>query len=114
MAIFGSGAGEGRPRALQYRELADPDVRRNSHLRQAYGDRLVRQTPLWRRRPRNAAAIGAPVRRTGYVRHGDEWVSLILEAPEFVNQAFRELFAEGVPAVTPMIAQRADPEDGGP
>ncbi len=44
-----------------------------------------------------------------YVRDEGEWVSLILGAPEFVNSAFRELYAEGVPAVTPMIAQRADP-----
>ena len=48
-----------------------------------------------------------------YVRLEDAWVSLILGAPEFVNRAFRELFAEGVPADTPMIAQRADPDSGG-
>ena len=50
--------------------------------------------------------------RSLYVRHEDAWVSLILGAPEFVNRAFRELFAEGVPADTPMIAQRADPDSG--
>ena len=48
-----------------------------------------------------------------YVRLEDAWVSLILGAPEFVNRALRELFAEGVPADTPMIAQRADPDSGG-
>ena len=52
--------------------------------------------------------------RSLYVRDEGAWVSLILGAPEFVNRAFRELFAEGIPADTPMIAQRADPDDGGP
>ena len=39
-----------------------------------------------------------------YVRLGEAWVSLILGAPEFVNRAFRERYAKGVPADTPMIA----------
>ena len=51
--------------------------------------------------------------RSLYVRLGEAWVSLILGAPEFVNSAFRELFAEGVPTDTPMIAQRVGPDDGG-
>ena len=52
--------------------------------------------------------------RSLYVRHGDAWVSLILGAPEFVNRAFRELFAEGLTADTPMIAQRVVRDDAGP
>ena len=51
--------------------------------------------------------------RSLYVRHEGAWVSLILGAPEFVNRAFRELFAEGLAADTPMIAQRVGPDDGG-
>ena len=47
-----------------------------------------------------------------YVRLGEAWVSLILGAPEFVNRAFRERYAKGVPADTPMIAQRVGPDGG--
>ena len=50
--------------------------------------------------------------RSLYVRLGDAWVSLILGAPEFVNRAFRERYAKGVPADTPMIAQRVGPDGG--
>ena len=32
-------------------------------------------------------------------------LSLIIGAPEFVNRDFVELFATGVPALTPMVAQ---------
>ena len=32
------------------------------------------------------------------------WVAYILGAPDFVNRAFRELFADGVPANTPLLA----------
>ena len=40
-----------------------------------------------------------------YVLSGGTWVSHILGAPEFVNSAFAELFAGGVPAVTPLVAK---------
>ena len=42
-----------------------------------------------------------------------KYVSFILGAPEFVNRAFVALFPDGVPADTPMIAQRASPDDEG-
>ena len=38
-----------------------------------------------------------------------EWVSYTLGAPEFVNQQFRELFAEGLPAVTSLVARSEGP-----
>ena len=38
-----------------------------------------------------------------------EYVSYILGAPDFVNQAFAELFADGVPAVTPLVAKSDSP-----
>ena len=34
------------------------------------------------------------------------WVSYTLGAPEFVNAAFRELFIDGVPSVTPLVVKR--------
>ena len=40
-----------------------------------------------------------------YVLTDGEWVSYILGAPGFVNDEFRELFAEGVPAATPLVAK---------
>ena len=44
-----------------------------------------------------------------YVLAGGEWVSHILGAPEFVNQAFRELFADGLPSTTPLVARSETP-----
>ena len=44
-----------------------------------------------------------------YALADGEWVSYILGAPEFVNQSFRELFAGGVPAVTPLVARSETP-----
>ena len=41
-------------------------------------------------------------RRSGYV-------SYILGAPEFVNQSFAGLFADGVPSVTPLVVKRDGP-----
>ena len=38
-----------------------------------------------------------------YALDGGEWLSYILAAPDFVNTRFRELFADGVPAATPLI-----------
>ena len=38
-----------------------------------------------------------------YVLHDGVWISFILGAPEFVNRSFRELFPDGIPAVTPLV-----------
>ena len=38
-----------------------------------------------------------------------EWVSYILRAPEFVNRPFVELFPDGLPAVTPLVAKSDSP-----
>ena len=38
-----------------------------------------------------------------------KYVSYILDAPEFVNRAFVELFPDGVPADASMIAKRDVP-----
>ena len=50
---------------------------------------------------RNVAAL--------YVLDGGEWVSYILGAPDFVNADFRALFADGVPALTPLVARSDGP-----
>ena len=41
-----------------------------------------------------------------YVLDDGVWVSYILGAPEFVNEAFVALFPEGLPAATPLVARR--------
>ncbi len=41
-----------------------------------------------------------------YALHGGEFVSYIFGAPEFVNQSFLELFAEGLPSFTPLVAKK--------
>ena len=60
-------------------------------------------------RDRNVTAV--------YTLNEGEYVSYILGAPDFVNQPFAELFADGVPAVTPLVAQSDSPltasADGG-
>ena len=38
--------------------------------------------------------------------YSDGWVGFFLEAPEFLNQDFRNRFAEGLPAGEPLIANR--------
>ena len=52
-----------------------------------------------------------------YVLDDGAWVSYILGAPEFVNRSFRELFTDGLPAVTPLVAKSDSPltasADGG-
>ena len=40
-----------------------------------------------------------------YALEGGEYVSYILGAPEFVNEDFRALFADGVPALTPLTVK---------
>ena len=42
------------------------------------------------------------------------WVSYILGAPEFVNSAFRELYAGGVPSLTPLTARSEGPATADP
>ena len=48
-----------------------------------------------------------------YAIHDGEWVSYILGAPEFVNGEFRELFADGLPAVMPLVAKSEGPPSAG-
>ena len=40
------------------------------------------------------------------------WVSYILGAPEMVNATFRELFADGVPSIAPLVARSDGPRSG--
>ena len=44
-----------------------------------------------------------------YTLNEGEYVSYILGAPEFVNQSFAGLFADGVPSVTPLVVKRDGP-----
>ena len=44
-----------------------------------------------------------------YALHEGAYVSYILGAPDFANAAFAELFADGVPAVTPLVAKSDSP-----
>ena len=44
-----------------------------------------------------------------YTLSDGEFVSFIVGAPDFVNGEFRELFADGLPAVTPLVAKREGP-----
>ena len=41
-----------------------------------------------------------------YALDGGVWVSYVLGAPEFVNQAFHELFTDGLRVATPLIGKR--------
>ena len=49
-----------------------------------------------------------------YALHQGVYVSFILGAPGLVNAAFRELFAEGVPALTPLVAASGGPPGADP
>ena len=55
---------------------------------------------------RNVAAL--------YVLDGGEWVSYIVGAPELVNRSFAGLFAEGLAALTPLIARSDGPASPDP
>ena len=55
---------------------------------------------------RNVAAL--------YVLDGGAWVSYIVGAPEFVNRSFAGLFAEGLAALTPLIARSDGPASPDP
>ena len=41
--------------------------------------------------------------------HEGDWAPFILGAPDFVNRPFFELFADGLPALTPLVATRDSP-----
>ncbi len=44
-----------------------------------------------------------------YATRGGDFVSYVLGAPDFVNRAFRELYPDGVPANTPLLATSDGP-----
>ena len=44
-----------------------------------------------------------------YVLQDGEFVSYIFGAPEFVNQPSRDLFAGGLPAITPLTTRSEGP-----
>ena len=47
-----------------------------------------------------------------YTLSEGEFVSYILGAPDFVNQPFRDLFAGGLPLMTPLVARNEGPPGG--
>ena len=47
-----------------------------------------------------------------YTLSEGEFVSYILGAPDFVTQPFRDLFADGVPLMTPLVARSEGPPGG--
>ena len=49
-----------------------------------------------------------------YVLHEGRYVAYFPEAPDFVNRPFAELFADGVPALTPLVAASAGPPSDDP
>ena len=49
-----------------------------------------------------------------YALEGGEYVSYILGAPEFVNEDFRALSADGVPALTPLTVKSDGPATAAP
>ena len=60
-----------------------------------------------------------PARRAGTSRpsttlDGGEYVSFILGAPELVNEGFVALYADGIPALTPLIAKSEGPPSPAP
>ena len=57
-------------------------------------------------RSRNVTAL--------YAVDNGGFVPYILGAPEFVNREFRELFAAGVPAITPLVTTSAGPASEDP
>ena len=44
-----------------------------------------------------------------YALHEGVYVSYLLGAPDFVNEPFHELFADGLPAITPLVASSNGP-----
>ena len=51
--------------------------------------------------PRGLAAL--------YVPNDGVWISYIVGAPEFLDQAFRELFPDGLAPATPLVAKSDGP-----
>ena len=49
-----------------------------------------------------------------YALHGGAYVSYILGAPDFVNAGFRELFADGLPPITPLVGGSNGPPSPDP
>ena len=49
-----------------------------------------------------------------YALDGGEYVSYVLGAPTFVNWPFRELYADGVPALTPLTVRNDGPATAAP
>ena len=49
-----------------------------------------------------------------YALHDGAYVSYILGAPDFVNREFRELFADGLPPITPLVAGSNGPPSADP
>ena len=49
-----------------------------------------------------------------YALRDGAYVSYILGAPDFVNREFRELYAHGLPAVTPLVAGSSGPPSADP
>ena len=47
-----------------------------------------------------------------YTLREGEFVSYILGAPDFVTQPFRDLFADGLPLMTPLVARSEGPLGG--
>ncbi len=47
-----------------------------------------------------------------YALHDGAYVSYILGAPDFVNRPFRDLFADGLPLMTPLVARSEGPPGG--
>ncbi len=54
-----------------------------------------------------SCAVGHGVTAVYTLAEG-EWLSYILGAPDIVNQPFRELFPEGLPSLTPLVAKSED------
>ena len=49
-----------------------------------------------------------------YSLHEGAYISFILGAPDSVNEGFSELYADGVPALTPLVASSAGPPSADP
>ena len=60
-------------------------------------------------RPAHAAVDVAAL----YALSEGEFVSYILGAPDFVTQPFRDLFADGLPLMTPLVARSDGPPTAG-
>ena len=46
-----------------------------------------------------------------YALADGEYVPYILGAPEWVNQSFADLFADGLPPITPLVARSDGPTE---